>query len=242
MAKIIIKKEVICKSPGEYGYWAPDTSAEGTGDTWTQYTDGIWLAPALLGSYTDTFAFEFEVRWDIKPPQQSDGSQPGYTTKFVSATISGVPDIGIRITRGENFINLKSQKPQTIDTVEPMASYVSHRLVLSGDMYYNISTHTPITKEQFAEQIMHYTGKSWVFKGLNAYTKDGFTYCIEFTVTVEYIKEYTSSLKEPENIIASKTFKIQVNPNYSYTEFKKRYAQYCEPEESEFKTSLGLSK
>lgn len=239
MAKIVIKKDVICKSPGEYGYWAPDTGAEGTGgDTWEQYKDGIWLAPELLGSYTDTYGFEFEVRWDITPPPTTDNTSPGYTTKFKSASITGIPDISIQVTKGDNFINLKSSRPQTIDTVEPMASYISHRLILSGDMYYNISTHTPITKAQFKEQIMHYTGKSWIYKGLNAYTKDGFTFCIAFTVTVEYIKEYSSSLKEPENIITSKTFKIQVNPNYSYTEFKKRYAQYCEPEETAFRDSL----
>lgn len=236
MAKIIVKKEVICKSPGEYGYWAPSTGGDDTGDSWNQYKDDIWLAPSLLGSYTDTSGFEFEVRWDLTPPTP-DGNAPNYTHEFKNARISGVPDIGIIVSKTDNSINLKASNPKTVDAVEPMKSYVSHRLILSDDMYYNISTHTPITKSQFAEQIMHYTGKSWIYKGLNAYAKDGYTFYIDFTVTVEYIKEYTSSTKEPENIITSKAFKIQVNPNYSYTEFKKRYAEYCEPEEEAFRKS-----
>lgn len=242
--KSYVDGAVICKDLKYYKYViTPSIGDSESTSGWEVYKDDIWLAPELLGSFTDTYAFEFWLGWDITPPVPGNGSVQIYR-RFVSAEIENdkVPREA-QITQSEGTkgeIHIKSISSPAVDSYAPIGQYISHSLIISSDMYKDIATHRKITKDEFAEQVMHYTGKSWVYKGLNAYVRDGYKYYFEFKVSVIYEESKTQDFKDYETKINTRTFKILCNSNYNYIEFKKRYAKYCEPNENDYRISLGM--
>ena len=229
--------KIVCTSPGVYGTWSPSLGPDGSSsDAFTEYRDDIWLAPTHLGQYTDEGPFEFAVRWEFQEPAKEGESNPQYKFEFISADIQGELPEPITITKTGTSINLKSQAPKTAD-LGPAGNYISYRFIKSTDMYYDISTHIPITQEEFAKQLMHYTGKSWTMRGLNAMTIDGKSFYWTFSIKVKYRRSPTSGLEKWEEFEKSKEFKIGVQPVMTWQKFKERYAE-CESQESEFWSAI----
>lgn len=225
--------QVVCIKPGEYGSWAPDLTGIGS-DTFTSYRDGIWSAPSFLGKFTNFSSFEFQCGWNLTIPTGENETKT-YTLLDYEVSNEVLPPNAV-VTKGSSFVNVKCQSPENVDLWHSVGSYISPRFVLSSDMYYSISVHTPISREEFAKQPMHYTGKSWTSKGINAYTIDGYIPYAGFRVQVRY---YLPTEKD-KILTSTRDFKIQVEPLMTWQEFKRQYALYCESEESEFRLQQNV--
>lgn len=206
------------------------------------YQDGIWGAPEYLGSYTDRKAFRFEIPFSVTNIVDSNGTITKYR-EFQNLEIQEdkIPQ-NPEIIKSNNLIIIQCNNPLAVDTYASVKDYVSRGFIITPDMYCDISTHIPLTLEVFKQQVMHYTGKSWCYKGLNGYTRDGGKFYFNFGISVN-IKEYTKKGNEIDEdsvnyITDTRNFKILCNPDYSFTEFKNRYKEYCESAETEFKNAL----
>ena len=235
---ILIKGVYYVKNPEYTGSLMDDA------EEYIVYKDDIWTAPENLGSYTDTYAFDFTLSWDITPIKNADGSDPGYTTEFKSAEITTDLPPSTIITKSNASINLKCSEPECADECNDIGKYISYRFIRSSDMYKDISTHTQITTSEFQNQVMHYTGKSWVYKGLNANYLDGKTFYFYADVIVSYYKKSGSTPSKDDEedkgelITKNRKFLIECAPLLDYKEFKKRYAKYCEDDEEAFRNSI----
>ena len=214
-------------------------------DTDPKYTD-------IIGSYTDGKAFKIIASWELYTKGQSigtnsDGSEikyEGETEIFESVEIGTIIPIDWEFTKRTGSLTIFSNNPKLADSYEPIKSYLSPRLIISSDMYKDIQNHTQCTKQDLIEQTMHYTGKTWAYKGLNGYTNDGFELYYEIPVTVNYKTKSTIS-KDPKadeqgflHHKATQIFKIQCIPDKSVQRFKELYTQECSPKESEYRTNL----
>lgn len=137
-----------------------------------------------------------------------------------------------KITINDGEIILESSNPGNIDSYMEIGKYISPKFVKSTDMLCSLEVLEPLTNEYFANQVMHYTGKSWTSKGLLAYQLDGNDFKIPIYVEITYgIEEYGKpKFKKTEKITKDFYIKVFVNPHY--TKFLEVYKQECSEAES----------
>lgn len=137
-----------------------------------------------------------------------------------------------KITINDGEIILESNNPGNVDSYMEIGKYISPKFVKSQDMLCSLEILEPLTNEYFANQVMHYTGKSWTSKGLLAYQLDGNDFKIPIYVEITYgIEEYgNSKVKQTKKI--TKDFYIRVFVNPHYTKFLEVYKQECSEAES----------
>ena len=205
----------------------------------------------LLGSYTDGKAFKFTISWNLYKKDEvigtnQDGSEIRYngeTEIFENVEIGDIIPKDWEFTKSSSSLTIFSNNPKLADNYNPIKSYLSPRLIISSDMYKDIQNHTQCTKQDLIEQIMHYTGKTWAYKGINGYTNDGFELYYEIPVTVNYkTKSITSNSKADEQGFlhhkATQVYRIQCIPDKSVQRFKELYAQECTSKEAEYRNLL----
>ena len=227
-------------------------------------TDENPIETNILGSYSDGKAFEFTASWSLQQKgevigKNSDGSDilfSGETEIFESVEVGDIIPVDWEFTKNSTSVVIHSSNPKLADTYEPMKSYLSPRLIISSDMYKDIQNHVQCTKQDLIEQTMHYTGKTWAYKGINGYTNDGNELYYEIPITVNYKTKnpnYTGNTTKVENSEteteaekveefihhkATQVFRIQCIPVKTMQRFRELYAQECDPKESEYKSLL----
>lgn len=210
----------------------------------------------IIGSYTDGKPFKFTVTWKLQQKgevisKNEDGTENAYEGEseiFESVEIGKIIPEDWEFTKSSTSVVIYSNAPKLADTYEPLKSYLSPRLIISSDMYKDIQTHIQCTKLDLIEQTMHYTGKTWAYKGINGYTNEGNELYYEIPVTVNYKTKnpnYSGDSTEegPEidefiHYSATQVFKIQCIPDKSMQRFRELYSQECEPKESEYRALL----
>lgn len=219
-----------------------------------------WILPVIdeetgettdfLGSYTDGKPFSFSLSWHLYKNGESLGNDQKYdgqTETFVEAGHGDIIPVDWNFDFTTTGVRIWSNNPTLADKYEPVKSYMSHRLVITGDMYKSISEHTPCTKKDLQEQTMHYTGKTWAFMGINGYTLDGYSLIYNIPLWVKYKTQVSTgtgigiggSKSEYKEVTSTQIIKIQCIPDKSMARFRELYAQECTPQETDFRNSIS---
>lgn len=196
-------------------------------------------------SYIDSNAFNFVVTWEFESSSSSsDSSSSKIVEEFESVEIdtSELPP-NTQITKESTKLTLTNTNPGFADEFSLTKDYVSHRLIISSDMYADIDNLTPCTKKDITNSQMHYTGKSWPYRGLIAYNADGFSLKFNFEVLVKYKRsvdgKYDVDTQNKTKIYEkSQVFSIECKSNADYTQFIKLYKSICIPKEQALRLKL----
>lgn len=186
---------------------------------------GIQWTQSYLGKFTDTYSFTFTGKFNLNYWTAVDGNDNHPTNTFVAfRTDSSKAPKNTTITcNNSNTITITNAGGISVDEYhDSVKEYVSPCFVVSSDMYATSTNLTKCTINEFKTQVMHYTGKSWNYKGINAYYRDGHRLYFDIPVYVDY----KSSNYGSQIFTTSQTFRIECIPNYSPATFKRKYALY----------------
>ena len=213
-------------------------------------------------AFSTSFGFELYKNRGTYEVKNKDGTTTTETdTKpdeiFESIEVSGIPDGSEFSYVYNDFVGtgtISSSSPTPVDQYTLTKDYVSPRLVITSDMYVSLLDLNPCTEQTLREQIMHYTGKSWAYKGLLAYQTDGNTLTFDILAKVKYkIKTGTKTETDPEtgDVIKtedtyslheeSKTYSLVCQANASAEQFKKLYKENCTPIEEQYRVQNNLN-
>lgn len=183
---------------------------------------GILWSQQYLGQFTDTYGFTFTARFNLNYwPFSYNTNHPTNTYKSFTFDTTNAPK-NTTITCNGSTITFTNPGNISVDEYHSVGAYVSPYFAISSDMMVSPEILSPLTMGEFKSQVMHYTGKSWTYKGINAYYRDGHRLYFSIPISVQYTCSNTGSTIHT----TSQTFTIQCVPNYSPALFKRKYAMY----------------